>query len=90
MDKGKKNNCSHHESTTEKDPVKKPKKPRCFQGNKKLKMTELSFKCKCSHKFCQNHLNPHSHNCSFNYLKERQEVIKNNNPKMCVNSIAVF
>ena len=71
-----------------KDP-KKPKKERCFHCNKKLKMTELNFTCKCNHKFCQLHLNPHSHQCSFDYLKERRDMINKNNPKMCVQMIEV-
>ena len=52
-------------------------------------MTELNFKCKCGHLFCQIHLNPHSHKCTFDYLKERQELIKQKNPKMCIQCIEV-
>ena len=67
----------------------KKKKPRCFQCKKKLKMTELGMICKCSHTFCLLHLNPHSHNCTFDYLKERRELIEKNNPKMCIQCIEV-
>jgi hypothetical protein len=67
----------------------KPKKERCFHCKKKLKMTELNFLCKCDHKFCQFHLNPHSHMCSFDYLKERRIMINKSNPKMCVQAIEV-
>ena len=67
----------------------KKKKKRCHFCNKKLKMTELNFKCKCDHIFCQLHLNPHSHKCSFDYLKERQDLIKQKNPKMCIKNIEV-
>ena len=67
----------------------KKKKPRCFHCKKKLKMTELAMICKCSHTFCLLHLNPHSHNCSFDYLKERRELIEKNNPKMCIQCIEV-
>ena len=67
----------------------KAKKPKCFHCKKKLKMTELNFKCKCKHQFCHQHLNPHSHKCSFDYLKERQEQIQKNNPKMCQQCIEV-
>ena len=67
----------------------KPKKPRCHCCRKKLKMTELNFICKCGHTFCQIHLNPHSHECSFDYLKERQEIIQQKNPKMCIQCIEV-
>ena len=75
-----------------KEPVKENKKsskPRCHCCNKKLKMVELNFKCKCGHTFCQSHLNPHSHKCSFDYQSERKEMIKNTNPKMCVKVIEV-
>lgn len=67
----------------------KSKKPRCHCCRKKLKMTELNFICKCGYTFCQIHLNPHSHECSFDYLKERQELIKQKNPKMCIQCIEV-
>ena len=70
----------------------KPKqkiKPRCHCCNKKLKMTELQFKCKCGNLFCQIHLNPHSHNCEFDYLQERRKMIKDKNPQMCIQSIEV-
>ena len=79
-------NSEQTKSTKEKP---KKKKPRCFQCTKKLKMTELNFRCKCNHTFCQLHLSPHSHKCSFDYLKERQEMIKEKNPKMCVQCIEV-
>jgi hypothetical protein len=79
---------SHMSPTLKDQPIKK-KKPRCFYCNKKLKMTELTMNCKCSHTFCLLHLNPHSHNCTFDYLKERRELIEKNNPKMCIQSIEV-
>ena len=67
----------------------KKKKPRCHFCKKKLKMTELNFNCKCNHKFCQLHLNPHSHKCSFNYKQERKKIISLKNPKMCIQCIDV-
>jgi hypothetical protein len=82
---------AHMEPTKEtgKVTVKKSKKPKCHYCNKKLKMTELSFTCKCNHTFCQFHLNPHSHKCSFNYLEQKQSEIKLKNPKMCIQTIEV-
>jgi len=41
----------------------------------------IHFICRCNHKFCVNHQNPHSHNCSFNNKKICQEAIKLNNPQ---------
>ena len=74
---------------SEKKETKKSKKPRCHCCRKKLKMTELNFICKCNHTFCQLHLNPHSHKCTFDYFKERQDLIKQKNPKMCIQCIEV-
>ena len=71
-----------------KEPPKK-KKPKCFHCKKKLKMTELNFKCKCGPNFCLQHASPHSHNCSYNYLKDKQDLIQRNNPKMCIQCIEV-
>lgn len=83
-----KESTKQHESIKPKE-GKKKSKPRCHCCRKKLKMTELNFKCKCGHHFCQIHLNPHSHKCTFDYLKERQELIKQKNPKMCIQCIEV-
>ena len=77
------------EDESKKETPKKKAKPKCFHCKRKLKMTELNFICKCKHKFCHQHLNPHAHKCSFDYLKERQEQIQKNNPKMCVQTIEV-
>jgi hypothetical protein len=57
---------------------KKKTSERCYYCNKKLKM--IHFTCRCEHKFCVAHQNPHSHNCSFNNKKLCQEKLKNNNP----------
>ena len=70
-------------------PELKKKKPKCHFCKKKLKMTELNFTCKCGPNFCSQHFNPHSHNCSYNYLKDKQDLIQKNNPKMCVQCIEV-
>ena len=63
-----------------KDKEKKEKKIRCDFCNKKLGL--IFFTCKCENHFCQKHLNPHSHDCSFNYKLECQEKLKENNPQM--------
>ena len=67
----------------------KKKKPKCHFCKKKLKMTELNFKCKCGPNFCLQHVSPHSHNCPYNYLKDKQDLIQRNNPKMCIQCIEV-
>ena len=61
-------------------PENKKKKQRCHACNKKLKM--IHFTCKCQHLFCVNHLNPHSHNCSYDYIAEKGREISMNNPKL--------
>lgn len=89
MDKQTEKESTKQNESVKPKQEKKKSKPRCHCCRKKLKMTELNFKCKCGHRFCQLHLNPHSHNCTFDYLKERQDLIKQNNPKMCIQCIEV-
>jgi predicted nucleic acid binding AN1-type Zn finger protein len=62
------------------DKSKNKRKIRCLVCNKNLKM--MIFTCKCNGNFCQSHLSPHSHNCSFDYKKEKKEQIEKNNPKL--------
>ena len=59
---------------------KKKKKLRCACCNTKLGL--IYFTCKCGNKYCQKHLNPHSHNCSFNNKESCQKQIEKNNPQM--------
>jgi len=56
------------------------KKNKCQFCKKKLGM--ISFTCKCGFCFCQTHLNPHSHNCTFDYKNEKKCKIIKENPKM--------
>jgi predicted nucleic acid binding AN1-type Zn finger protein len=58
----------------------KKTKLRCHYCNKKLKM--IYFTCKCNYKFCDKHLNPHSHKCSYDAKRAKSEEIKKNNPKL--------
>ena len=55
-------------------------KEKCYFCNKKLKI--INFTCICGHKFCIVHLNPHSHNCSYDPKKDKQKAIQLNNPKI--------
>ena len=67
----------------EKEPKKKEKKKkkkRCKECNCKLSL--IIYTCKCGHIFCHKHLNPHSHNCQFNYVEEKKKQIEKNNPKI--------
>jgi len=66
------------EKEKEKEKVKKKKK--CFQCKTKLSL--IVYTCKCKHIFCHKHLNAHSHNCLYDYKKERKKQIEENNPKL--------
>jgi len=61
-------------------PVIKKKKIKC--NHCKCKLGMIHFTCKCGLILCQKHLNPHSHNCPFDYVKEKKEQIEKNNPKL--------
>lgn len=76
--KEKKSSNKIPDKITDKIPSKITKE-RCYHCNKKLKM--IHFTCKCNHKYCILHQNPHSHNCSFNNKKVCQEIIQKNNPQ---------
>lgn len=67
------------EKPVEKVEQKKQILGRCYQCNKKLKM--IHFTCRCNHKFCILHHNPHSHSCDYDAKKNLQIKLKNDNPK---------
>ena len=77
------------EPSTEPEPMVKPQKPRCAHCTKRLKMTELTMTCKCTKQFCFKHMNPHSHECSYDYVSYRRKIIEEHNPKMCIQDIEV-
>ena len=64
----------------EKTEKKRKKKQRC--GHCKSKLGLFTFTCKCSMVLCQKHLSPHNHSCSFDYMKEKKDLIEKNNPKL--------
>ena len=47
--------------------------PNC---NKKLQLSEIELKCKCSSVFCIKHKFFLDHNCTFNYKKEVPQEYK--------------
>ena len=53
---------------------------KCYFCNKKLKM--IHFTCRCDHKFCIKHFNPHSHNCTYDIKTIKKNEIKLNNIKI--------
>mgnify|MGYP005632857125 FL=1 len=66
---------------------KSQKKIKCCQCRKKLGL--FQFTCKCGKIFCQTHLSPHNHNCTYDYKKEKKELIINNNPKLASKMIKI-
>jgi hypothetical protein len=67
------------EEKPEEKPVKKKKK-KCQHCKTKLGL--FIFTCKCGMILCQTHLSPHNHSCSFDYMKEKKDLIEKNNPKL--------
>jgi hypothetical protein len=71
------------EKPVEEKPVeekKRKKKQRCEHCRVKLGL--FTFTCKCGMILCQTHLSPHNHSCSFDYMKEKKDLIEKNNPKL--------
>ena len=66
----------------EEEPVekKRKKKNKCEHCMSKLGL--FTFTCKCSMVLCQKHLSPHNHSCTFDYVKEKKDLIEKNNPKL--------
>mgnify|MGYP001183821910 CR=1 FL=1 len=73
-------NKNEQNKTEEKKPTIAKKKNKCQFCKKKLGM--ISFTCKCGKCFCQAHLNPHSHNCTFDYVNEKKCKLIKENPKL--------
>jgi hypothetical protein len=80
---------SEEKKPEEKKPEeKKPKKKnRC--GHCRVKLGLFAFSCKCGMNLCQKHLCPHNHACTFDYMKEKKEIIERNNPKLGENFIKI-
>jgi predicted nucleic acid binding AN1-type Zn finger protein len=47
---------------------------RCAKCNKKLGIIE--YTCKCGNKYCISHLHAEEHECSYDYKKEAQNILK--------------
>lgn len=54
---------------------------KCKKCNKKIKSL-LPIACKCKEYFCGKHKIPHDHDCSFDYINEKKEQLKIQNPKI--------
>ena len=69
------------DSKKENNPINNLKKKQKCQFCK-CKLGMISFTCKCGMLLCQTHLNPHSHQCKFDYVKEKKDLLEKNNPKL--------
>lgn len=61
--------------------VKSKNKIICNCCKKKLKLFE-QITCNCGHYFCPQHMNRHSHNCTFDTKAKIKQELEKNNPKM--------
>ena len=52
---------------------------RCSKCNKKIIM---NYECKCKQNFCLNCLPFYIHNCTYDYKKEKKDMLQENNPKI--------
>ena len=84
MDKNMDKNMNSNEKNEKIDKPKK-KKLKCEECKTKLGM--IYFTCKCGKIFCSKHLNPHSHNCMYDYKGARQKELSKNNPKLENNTL---
>jgi len=50
--------------------------------NRCRKKTVIEYECKCSLKFCLECLPYYIHDCSFDYKKDKQNILIENNPKI--------
>lgn len=56
-------------------------KKRCYTCRTKIKAI-LPIKCKCNNYYCNLHKDPWEHSCSFDYINEQKEKLKNQNQKI--------
>ena len=74
------NKTNMNKTTEIKITKNKIKTLRCKQCNKKIPL--INFRCKCNYLFCIKHLNPHTHNCTFDNISLKKENLKKENPKI--------
>lgn len=56
---------------------KKKKKNRCCHKECNKKLGIVDWKCKCGLKFCAKHRFPCDHNCTFDWHKDRKDILDN-------------
>jgi len=66
-------------------------KNKCSICNKRISIIEeLTAKCKCNKFFCVIHKYPDTHNCSFDYIKENQDILQKKLVKLNSKNIEVY
>lgn len=60
--------------------------PRCFVCKMKLKLV-WQYKCKCGKYLCIQHRPSIEHRCSFDYLKENQQQLREKLPIVVQNKV---
>lgn len=58
---------------------------RCSKCNKRIIM---NYECKCKQNFCLNCLPFYTHNCTYDYKKEKKDMLQENNPKIIAIKVA--
>ena len=53
--------------------LKSKKRKRCYMCNKKLPIIPIT--CKCKKDFCNNCRLPESHNCTYDYKKDKSQIL---------------
>tara|TARA_B100001250_G_C19183328_1_gene521925 strand:- start:197 stop:406 length:210 start_codon:yes stop_codon:yes gene_type:complete len=43
--------------------------------SKKLKIIDISIKCKCGNSYCERHRHPENHNCTYDYKKDEPNKV---------------
>ncbi len=62
-------------------------KKRCDHCSKKIRVVEY-FECRCLKFYCRDHRYASTHNCTFDYFKSNQEILKKDNPVVSVSKIS--
>ena len=65
------------EKSTAKKKKKKKKKNRCCHKDCNKKLGIVDWNCKCGLKFCAKHRFPCDHNCTFDWHKDRKDILDN-------------
>ena len=54
----------------------------CYADNCKTKLKLIDMKCRCSNTYCLKHRLPELHNCSYNFKKDKVQLVQVVNDKV--------